>query len=402
MKNYLSTILLLGGIIIGGLVGVVSPGAAEVLTPFGDIFIHLLFTLIVPMVFFSISSAIYDLSKEHLVGKVLGASVGVFATLMLISALLGYLGLWLYNPLHGMDISDFLGDEGLGNINRQNWQALLVDSLTVSDFGDLLSTDHILPLLVASMLIGAATAQTGEYGHRFARCLKAGNEVVMKALDLIMQLAPFGLGCYFAGMVSTLGEQLFGGYLRITLLYCVITLVLAVVVFPLLSILALGKGNIGKYVQALMQPILVAVSSLSSSACMPANMQACRNLGVSNSVCESVVPLGTNLHKCGSVVSSVLKIGFVMLLSGIDIYTPEAFAQLVGFGILASIVVGAVPTGAGTSELLICALIGVDPMWMGLLMIVSTLFDIPGTVTNVLGNLTAGILVGRLTKTEVK
>lgn len=393
MRNYLPTILLLGGIVAGGAIGTLLPGAAEVMTPVGDIFMHLLFTLIVPMIFFSITTAIYDLSREHLVGRVLGTGMGIFAGLMLLSALIAYAGLCIYNPLEGMRLSDFAGTSDMQGASKQSWQQLLVDSLTVSNFGDLLSTEHILPLLIISVIIGLATAKSGEPGERFARCMRAGNTVVMKALDLIMQLAPIGLGCYFAGVAASEGEALVGGYLRITLLCCVLALVMMFVVFPLLSLPVLGWHRAGDYARALMRPTLVAVSSLSSSATMPTNIQALRNLGISDTIAESIVPLGTNLHKLGSVISSVLKVGFIMLLTGVDIHTGSAFAQLIGIGILSSIVVGAVPTGAGTGELLICAIMGVDPMWTALLIIVSTLVDVPGTLINVLGNTTAGILV---------
>jgi Na+/H+-dicarboxylate symporter len=129
---------------------------------------------------------------------------------------------------------------------------------------------------------------------------------------------------------------------------------------------------------------------------MPVNMTAARNLGVSEKIVEGVIPLGTNLHKDGSAVTSVAKILFALYFFGVP---PEGLGptvMVILLAVLGSVVVGAIPVGGMTGELLICAVLGLDPSFAATLMIIGTICDIPGTLLNASGNLVAPLLVQRL------
>ena len=125
-------------------------------------------------------------------------------------------------------------------------------------------------------------------------------------------------------------------------------------------------------------------------------MAAARKLGVSDKIVDGIVPLGTNLHKDGSVVCSVAKVLFALYFFGNAPagFGPAALAILLA--ILESVVVGAIPVGGMTGELLICAVLGLDPSFAATLMIIGTICDIPGTLLNASGNLVAPLLVQRL------
>jgi Na+/H+-dicarboxylate symporter len=129
---------------------------------------------------------------------------------------------------------------------------------------------------------------------------------------------------------------------------------------------------------------------------MPANLNACKQLGVQDDIAESTIPIGTHLFKLGSGVACTLKVIFVLLLSGQSIADPVTALVIIGMAILASMVVGAVPTGAGTAELLICSIVGADPKMVGLIMVISTLVDMPATLLNVNGNMTATMVIDKI------
>ena len=129
---------------------------------------------------------------------------------------------------------------------------------------------------------------------------------------------------------------------------------------------------------------------------MPVNMAAASNLGVDSSIADGVIPLGTNLHKDGSVITSVAKVLFALYFFGITPTGVGAAALVVLLSILQSAVVGAIPVGGMTGELLICAVLGVDPSFAATLMIIGTICDIPATLLNATGNLVASTLVQRL------
>ena len=77
-QQYKTPILLLGGIAAGSLIGVISPGLGQTLKPIGDVFLNLLFTIVVPLVFVSIACAVGTMANMNRLGKILGGTVAVF------------------------------------------------------------------------------------------------------------------------------------------------------------------------------------------------------------------------------------------------------------------------------------------------------------------------------------
>ena len=394
-ESYKQTLLLLGGIIVGGTIGFVWPGVAPYLKPVGDIFMNLLFVLIVPLVFFSVSNSVANLTRRNMLGKMLGSSLSVWLIMLLAAAVLTYVITLIYNPI---EIGADLMAEGveLAAAQERNIGELIVNTITVSDFQDLYSIRHILPLMLVAVLTGVAAAKLDS--DAVCGFFEKGNDMTGKALEILMVAGPLGLGCYFAAVAADMGGMLVVGYGRILLTYIAITVLFFCVIHPLLALFSVGKEGMKHYWQAILTPTVTALSTLSSSACMPANLKACKQLGVENDVAESTIPIGTHLFKFGSGVACTQKVIFVLLLTGQSIADPTTALVIVGMAILASMVVGAVPTGAGTAELLICSIIGVDPKMVGLIMVISTLVDMPATLLNVNGNMTATLLINKLMK----
>ena len=396
-SSYKQTLLLLGGIVVGGTIGFVWPATAPYLKPVGDIFMNLLFVLIVPLVFFSVSNSVANLTRRNMLGKMLGSSFSVWVLMLLIAAVFTYFVTLIYNPI---EVGADLMAEGveLAAAQERSLGELIVNTVTVSDFQDLYSIRHILPLMVVAILTGISAAKLDS--DAVCGFFEAGNSMTGKMLEMLMVVGPFGLGCYFAAVAAEMGGMLVVGYGRILLIYIAITLLFLCVVNPLLALVSVGKEGMQQYKQAVLEPTVTAISTLSSSASMPANLKACKQLGVDDDVAESTIPIGTHLFKFGSGVACTLKVIFVLLLSGQSIADPVTALVIIGMAILASMVVGAVPTGAGTAELLICSIIGADPKMVGLIMVISTLVDMPATLLNVNGNMTATMVINKIMRTK--
>lgn len=394
-KNYGSTLLLLAGLVIGGLLGVVLGEDAVVLRPIGNLFLNLIFVLVVPLVFFSVAQSIVVLRAGGMVKKVLGWTVGVFLFMSLVSGFFSYGLMSIWNPFtaiagQGGDVTlsgGFLDEEvKIGDA--------LVGAFTVNDFPLLLSRENLLPLIVFALLFGLAVAILGAKVPTVEKLVNEGGAVIMKMMELLMKVAPIGIGCYFADTIGELGGQIVGNYLEIFLVVCAAC---AVSYFVFNSLYALYCHiPLGKFWKEMIPPSVTAIGTCSSAACMPVNMAAARNLGVDNSIADGVIPLGTNLHKDGSVITSVAKVLFALYFFGITPTGVGAAALVVLLSILQSAVVGAIPVGGMTGELLICAVLGVDPSFAATLMIIGTICDIPATLLNATGNLVASTLVQRL------
>ena len=398
LKNYGMSLLLLLGLLVGGILGVVLGENAQVLRAPGMLFLNLVFVLVVPLVFFSVSHSIVVLRRSGVMGKVLGTAMLVFIFMSLVAGIFAFGFMSLWNPF-----KDVLG-QGIQASSEAVMPAqldlgdALVSAFTVNDFVLLLSREHLLPLIIFALLFGMAVALLGQKAATVERFIAEGNAVVSKMMEFIMKLAPIGIGCYFADTIGSLGGQIVGNYLKI---FIVVTSIIAVCYFVFHSLYALFcRIPLSKFWKEMISPSATAIGTCSSAACLPVNMMAARNLGVSEKIVDGVIPLGTNLHKDGSVITSVAKVLFALYFFGV---VPEGFGptvMVILLAVLGSIVVGAIPVGGMTGELLICAVLGLDPSFAASLMIIGTVCDIPATLLNATGNLVASMLVQRVTKEE--
>ena len=150
LKNYSSILLLLGGIIIGSILGLVFGNEVEVIKPLGDIFLNLLFTAIIPLVFFTISSSIANLQKTEKLGKLFIIVIGVFLSTVIISAVIMIIGV-LFFPIH-QDI--VISKTAIETIHESSTGSQITQLLTVNDFYEILSRKNMLALILFSFLIG--------------------------------------------------------------------------------------------------------------------------------------------------------------------------------------------------------------------------------------------------------
>ena len=158
LKSYGFSLVLIAAIIIGSLIGAVMKEQAAVLKPFGDVFINLLFTIVAPLVFFSISSAVAQMTDMTRLGKIIGWMVVIFVVTGVLAALVMIVGVKLYPPTEGM-LSVDLGQTV--NVEKISAADQIVRTLTVPDFTELFSRKNIFALILFAFLIGLATSAAG-------------------------------------------------------------------------------------------------------------------------------------------------------------------------------------------------------------------------------------------------
>ncbi|WP_419741656.1 dicarboxylate/amino acid:cation symporter [Paraclostridium dentum] len=399
LKNYKSSLILLGAILIGGIVGVVLGPKATMLKPFGDLFLNLLFMSLVPLVFFSVSSAIANMNTMKRLGKIMGNIVIVFLSTALIAALIGILGAIILNPTKGLDSSMFTSIIGSGEIveaEKVSFLDQIVKTVTVNDFNMLFSKSNMLQLIVFAVLFGLATAMAGEKAKGIAKFVEEGSEVIGNIIKIIMYYAPIGLGCYFASVIGELGTQILSGYVTAFLLYLGITVIYYFGFYTIYAYLAGGKEGISIFWKNAVGPTVTAVATCSSAACIPVNLVSAKNMGVPDDIAETVVPLGANIHKDGSVIGGVLKITFLMGIFGMDITNPSTLLSILVVSFLVGAVVGAIPGGGVIGEMLILSVFGFSPEMLPIITVLGTVIDAPATLLNSAGNTVCAMMVARL------
>ncbi|MEN2489234.1 dicarboxylate/amino acid:cation symporter [Flavobacterium sp. B11] len=395
LQSYSSILWLLGGIITGSIFGLVFGEKVLIIKPLGDIFLNLLFTAIIPLIFFTIGSSIANLERTEKLGKLFIIMILVFLGTILISAIVMICAVYLF-PIHeDIAIAKVPFEEvASGSAGDQ-----IAKLLTANDFFELLSRKSMLALIIFSFLVGFSTLQSGEKGNAFKSFLDSGNEVMKQLLNIIMKFAPIGLGAYFAYQVGVFGPQLLGVYAKPMAVYYAACVFYFFVFFSLYAFVSGGKRAFKVFWSNNIAPSLTAVGTCSSIATIPANLAAAEKMGIPAHVRNLVIPLGAPLHKDGSSMSSILKITFLFAMFGKDFSDPMTILLALGITVVVSIVEGGIPNGGYIGEILAITVYGF-PMEQALpvAMILGTLVDPIATLLNANGDVICSMMVSRFSE----
>ncbi|MGD0021704.1 MAG: dicarboxylate/amino acid:cation symporter [Smithellaceae bacterium] len=392
LKSYGFSIILIVSIIIGAIIGIIFKKDAAILKPLGDIFLNLLFTAIVPLVFFSISSAVAGMTNIRRLGKILSAMIFVFVITGLIASIVMLIGVILYPPAVGVHVS-------FGNgVNLEQFKASdeIVKAFTVGDFTDLLSKKNMLALIIFAVLTGLATSASGERGKNFANFLTSASQVMMKLIFFIMYYAPIGLCAYFAYLVGVFGPELLGSYARVVILYYPTAILYYFIAFTLYVFVAARSEGLRRFWRNIIPPSLVALATGSSIATIPANLEAADKTGVPQEISEFVIPVGATMHMEGSCLAAVVKIAFLFGIFNMSFSGVETIATALGIALLVGVVVSGIPGGGTIGEILIISVYGFPMEAFPLITMIGTLVDAPATMVNAIGDNVSSILVARI------
>lgn len=401
-KHYGQTVILLVSIIIGAIIGLIWKEGATVLSPFGDIFLNLMFVIIVPLVFLTISTSIARIKQPKRLGKIMGSIILVIVITSIIAVVVGLLSTIftkLVNVEDGQEILASLEEnqEEVEETEDLNILERTVSAITVSDFTGLLSKNNLIALVIFSILFGCAIKMSGEKAKPVQDFLESATEVVMNLLKIVMYYAPIGLGCYFAAIVGSFGANVALGYAKTFVIYLIVSVVYYFVMYTIYAFIAGKKKGVKAFWKHVIPPTVTSLATCSSGASIPVNIEATEKMGVSKDIAETSIPLGTNLHKDGSIIGSVFKVMFLVCLFGTNVATFGGVMQVLLVSLVATLLVTAVPIGGGTiSEMMIITMMGYPAAALPILTVIATIIDCPATMLNVVGNTSSAMLVSRI------
>lgn len=392
LKSYGFSIILIISIIIGAILGIIYKKDAAAFKPFGDVFLNLLFTVIVPLVFFSISSAVAGMQNIRRLGKIMSAMIFVFVVTGLVASVVMVIGVVYYPPAVGVHVN--LGN-GI-NIEHLKLSDQIVKAFTVSDFADLLSKKNMLALIIFAILAGLATSASGDKGKAFANFLSSGSEVMIKLISIIMYYAPIGLCAYFAYLVGVFGPELLGSYARAMVLYYPTAILYFFIAFTIYAFIAASSEGVRRFWRNIIPASLVALATGSSMATIPSNLDAANKTGVPKDISEVVIPIGATIHMEGSCLAAVLKIAFLFGIFNMPFSGAETILTALGIALLTGVVVSGIPGGGTIGELLIISFYGFPMEAFPIITMIGTLVDAPATMLNAIGDNVSSMIVARM------
>ena len=403
-KNYAFLAVMLAAMVLGCIVGWVWPAAvdadgsvlsgtgATVLKPLGTVFINMMFCIVVPMVFASISSAVANMESRRRAGKIMGVTIATFVVTGAIAAVIMYFLMRLFPPVL-VPWTEIPAEE-MGE--HATMAQMIVNFFTAEDFVGLLSRRAMLPLIVFSILFGFGVNLNGGRSTPVGKFLEDLSGVMLKVVKIVTYYAPIAFFGIFADLVATYGPQITENYGRALLVYYPLCLVYVFTAFPLFAWFGGGRQGVRMMFRHIAKPAIVSLGTCSSVATIPTNLTEAEETGISKDVAEMVCPLGATMHMDGSCFSCVLKIAFVLGALGQD-FSWGMLIPVVLVAVLSSVGMSGVPGGGYIGEYIICSIFFPQHIEIAfpILVAIGNLVDPPATMINSAGDYVVCYIVSR-------
>ncbi|MBR0161560.1 MAG: dicarboxylate/amino acid:cation symporter [Oscillospiraceae bacterium] len=389
LKNNWFFFTMILGIVLGIAVGFAWDGASA-LEPLGTLFINMMFCVVVPMVFFSISSSIANMKSAKRAGKLMGTTVVTFMCTTIIASVIMYV-IVRFVPIY---MGDPVFEET--SATAMNAGEMIVGFFTKSDFPELWSRRSILQLIIAGIFFGFGVQMCGGPETRVAKLLDEITRALMNVIKLISYYAPIGFFGFFAALVAAHGADFVSSYARAIILYYVVAFAYMFLCFPLYARFGGGKGAVKVMFQHLFRPAAVAFGTCSSVATIPTNMEVSEDTGISKDVTDIVLPMGATMNMDGSGMSAIIKVAFLFGMFGKDFATTDALIAII-VATVSSVAMSGIPGGGGTGELVLCSLFFPEQLAVAfpIAQAIGDLVDPPATMVNAAGDYVASFVVSR-------
>ncbi len=384
------------GLVIGGLLGWLSPELGVQSYFLRNIFLNLVKSIIAPLIFASIVTGIAGGGEFKKVGR-MGVKAIVYFEIVTTAALM--IGLAVVNvtkPGYGVVLTG--GKDELGTL-AQSHPLTFIDTIIhifPSSIVDAMARGDVLQIVAFSVLFGLAVMAMGEKGKPVLEWCDSLSQIMFKFTGYVMKFAPFGIG---AAMAATIGHKGLGVLVNLGML--VGSLYLALVVFVLLVFGAVAymiRLPIRQFVRAVKEPFALAFVTTSSEAALPKAMEVMERLGVPKRIVGFVIPTGYSFNLDGSTL--YLAVASVFVAQAAEGTTGVHF----GFGQQLMLMLTLMVTSKGIAAvpraslvILLAALhsFGLPPEGVAVIFAVDELMDMARTSVNVLGNCLASVVVAR-------
>ncbi|MGE0741476.1 MAG: dicarboxylate/amino acid:cation symporter [Hyphomonadaceae bacterium] len=409
-------VLMLAGFVIGLAAGLyvhnaVGADAAwlqwvttNVTGPIGQIFMRLLFMLVLPLLFSALVIGVAEMGDLGSLGRV---GWRTLALTVVISAIAVVIGLVLVNALRpGDGVDPALAQQLLadGAAGAQSIVENAPESVQLGQFFlDLIpqnaiaaaANNQVLPVMVFALLFGIGLVMVRSRATDQLQTVIAGMfEVMMKLINLVIQVAPIAIACLMFNLAALFGWDLLA---RLAAFVGVAVAAMAIhmfIVYPLVVWIAAGRSPLAFFSQV-REPMVVAFSTASSNATLPVSLRAAEaELKLPRKIARFVLTVGATANQNGTALFEGVTVLFLAQFFGIELtLTQQVIVMLVC--ILGGIGTAGVPAGSLPVIAMILVMVGVPPEGIGLILGVDRFLDMCRTTLNVTGDLVIATVVSR-------
>lgn len=384
--------------VIGILIGWLAPGFAPNLSPFANIFLRMIKSLIVPLLFSTLVVGIAGHGDDMArVGKLAFRSIIYFEVVTTLALAIGLIAVNVLKPGAGLDMSS-MTDTG----NATEFQALaakgptfasVLEHMVPQSFFEAAAQNEVLQIVFFAIIFAVALSRVqGESRKVMLTWMQSLSDLMFKFVELVMIYAPIGIG---AAIGVTVGKS--GLSVIMSLAKLVGTLYLALIVFVLVVLLPvalLARLNIRRFWSLVSEPWLIAFTTASSEAAFPQAMKAMEKFGVPGRIVAFVLPTGYSFNLDGSTLYLAIASVFVAQAAGIDMPISQQLLMMLTL-MLTSKGVAAVPRASLVILSGALTHFGLPLEGIAVILGVDAIMDMARTSVNLLGNCLATAVMAR-------
>ena len=377
--------------LLGAAVGHDFPNAATNLRVLALIFLRLIKTIIAPLIFGTLVVGIAGHSNLRQVGRLGLRSIIYFEIVTTIAIFLGLAAINISKAGVGVQLPAAPATETVP-VNKLSAQDTILH-IFPENIAKSVADGAVLEVVVFSLIFAVALAMISEQKRRpmLAFC-ESLSEVMFKFTNLVMYMAPLGVGAAVAYTVGHTGIAALGSLVKLLLTFyaALIVFILAV----LLPVAMLFRVPLRAFVRAVTEPVTIAFATTSSEAALPRAIEAMEALGVPRQIVAFVIPTGYSFNMDGgSLYLSVAAI-FVAQVAGIHLSLGQQLMMMLTL-MLTSKGIAGVSRGAFVVLMATAASIGLPSEAVLLLLGIDPILDMGRTAVNVLGNCLASVVMAK-------
>ncbi len=371
----------------------------NVIEPGGQIFLRLLFMLVIPLIASSLVLAVAELGDLRSLGRIGLKTLAYTAVVSTIAVMLGVGLVNLIEPGAGLDPSlreqmrSSAAPMPASTPGRTGVEFIV--NLVPNNIIKAMSEGDMLALMVFALLLGVGVASTRtDAARQFEGAMRGLYDVVMRLMGFVLRLAPYGVAC----LVFSLGARLGLGFVgQLGAYVAVVLIALAIHQFGVYSLAVWWLGGMSPlfFFRGVRTAMLTAFSTASSNATLPtALLVADTELHLPRHVSRFVLTLGSTANQNGTALFEGVTVLFLAQFFGVELALSQQIL-VVFICILGGIGTAGVPAGSIPVIAMILGLIGVPPEGIGIVLGVDRFLDMCRTTVNVTGDLAAAVVVSR-------
>ncbi|WP_254693756.1 dicarboxylate/amino acid:cation symporter [Shewanella sp. MEBiC00475] len=356
----------------------------------GTIFISSLKMLVVPLVFISLVCGTSSLSDPSKLGRLGGKTIAFYLFTTAIALTIAILAAVLIHPGN----ASLAGNALEFTVKDAPSLSEVIINIVPTNPMQAMSEGNMLQIIIFAVVFGFAISHIGDKGTRVATFFNDLNDVIMRVVTLIMQLAPYGVFALMAKLSLTLGLETFGSVVKYFCLVVIVLFIQGLVVYPTLLKLFSGLSPL-MFLRKIRDVQLFAFSTASSNATLPVTIETAEHrMGVDNKIASFTLPLGATLNMDGTAIMQGVATVFIAQVFGIELSIMD-YATVVVTATLASIGTAGVP-GVGLIMLaMVLNQVGLPVEGIALIIGVDRMLDMIRTAVNVTGDAVATVIIAK-------